>query len=243
MESLHPEALIANIDEEGGAAAARESLAAAGAALIERAAALGLAERTATLCRHDPLEAGGALRDMVFGMARSVPEDAFGALDGHGPSLEAGGRTYRRAEATPGRAMTVSGPVDFLRSRHRPPGTGASLVPAGAVPGLTACGMTPPAAGLSMYLMSGLTARESEDAWRRICGRGPSAASPVRLSAAVGVCMEERSGELMEDLRAREEMPDEAVPLLVSPAGVMMRMNAGAEAGSKRLKHGVLYLS
>jgi len=160
---------------------------------------------------------------MVFGMARSVPADAFGALDGHGPSLEAGGRTYRRAEATPGRAVTVSGPVDFLRSRHRPPGTGASLVPAEAVPGLTACGMTPAAAGLSMYLMSGLTARESEDAWRRICGRGPS--------AAAGVCMEERSGELMEDLRAREEMPDEAVPLLVSPAGVMMRMNAGAEAG------------
>ncbi|MYF88569.1 MAG: hypothetical protein F4186_03910, partial [Boseongicola sp. SB0676_bin_33] len=171
MKSLQPEASIANIDDGSGpVAAAQARLTEAGIALVERAAEIGLAGNVATLYRDDPLKAEAAFRDMVFGLARSVLKGAFEALDGHGPSLEADGRTYRKADVTPGRAMTMFGPVGFLRSRYRPSGTGASLVPAEAVLGLTACGLTPAAAGLSMYLMSGLTARESEDAWRRLCG-------------------------------------------------------------------------
>ena len=152
------------------------------------------------------------------------------------------------AEADPPRAGaavrdTVFGPAGFPRSRYRPSGTGASLVPAEAVPGLTACGMTPAAAGLSMYPMGGLTARGSGDAWRRLCGSGPSTASPVRLSGEAGNRMEECSGELLADLREREGMPEGAVSPLVSPGGVMMRMNAGAadgkpaHAGRRRGKH------
>ncbi len=108
-----------------------------GRALVERAAEIGLAENVAALYRDDPLEAEGAVRDMVFGMARSVLADAFAALDDHGPSLQVDGRAYRKAEVTPGHAMTMFGPVDFLRSRYRPSGHGASLVPAEAVLGLT----------------------------------------------------------------------------------------------------------
>ena len=183
------------------------------------------------MAEADPPRAGAAVRDTVFGLARSVLKDAFGALDGHGDTVEAGGGTYRRAEVTPGRAMTVFGPAGFPRSRYRPSGTGASLVPAEAIPGLTACGMTPAAAGLSMYPMGGLTARGSGDAWRRLCGSGPSTASPVRLSGEAGNRMEECSGELLADLREREDMPEGAVSPLVSPGGVMMRMNAGAADG------------
>jgi len=232
MKSLQPEASIANICDGGeSVAAAEERLTKAGVALVERAAEVGLAEDVAALYRDDPLKAEAAFRDMVFDMARSVLADAFEALDGHGPSLEADGRTYRRAEVTPGRAMTMFGPVGFLRSRYRPSGTGASLVPADAALGLTACGLTPAAAGLSMYLMSGLTARESEDAWRRLCGKGPSTASLVRLSGEVGNRMEECSGALLPGLREREEMPAEAVSVLVSLDGVMMRMNAETADG------------
>lgn len=232
MKSLHPETPVANICDGGGSVtAAEERLAKAGVALVERAAEIGLAGNVATLYRDDPLKAEAAFRDMVFGFARSVLKGAFEALDSHGPSLEAGGRTYRKAEVTPGRAMTMFGPVGFLRSRYRPSGTGASLVPAEAVLGLTACGLTPAAAGLSMYLMSGLTARESEDAWRRLCSQGPSTASLVRLSGEAGSRMEACSGELLPDLREREEMPAEAVSLLVSLDGVMMRMNAETTDG------------
>ena len=232
MESLHSESPIANIDDGiESVEAARASLTKAGVALVERAAEIGLAENVAALYRNDPLEAEGAVRDMVFGMARSILADAFAALEDHGPSLQVDDRTYRKAEVTPGRAMTMFGPVDFLRSRYRPSGTGASLVPAEAVLGLTACGLTPAAAGLSMYLMSGLTARESEDAWRRLCGQGPSTASLVRLSGEVGTRMEECSGALLAGLREREEMPAEAVSLLVSLDGVMMRMNAETADG------------
>ncbi len=249
MESLHPESPIANIDcGIKPVEAARAGLAKAGVALIERAAEVGLAESVAALYRDDPLEAEGAVRDMVFGMARSVLADAFAALDDHGPSLQADDRTYRKAEVTPGRAMTMFGPVDFFRSRYRPSGTGASLVPAEAVLGLTAGGLTPAAAGLSMYLMSSLTARESEDAWKRLCGEGPSTASLVRLSGEAGTCIEACSGALLKDLREQEEMPAEAVSLLVSLDGVMMRMNAetadgkATDAGWREASCGVVAL-
>ena len=243
MKSLQPEASIANIEDgSGSVAAARDGLTKAGAALVERAAEIGLAEDVAALYRSDPLEAEGALRDMVFDMTRTVLADAFAALDGHGPSLEANGGMYRKAEVTPGRAMTMFGPVDFLRSRYRPSGTGASVVPAEAVLGLTACGLTPAAAGLSMYLMSGLTARESEDAWRRLCGQGPSTASLVRLSGEAGSRMEACSGALLTGLREREEMPAEAVSLLVSLDEVMMRLCCGqgyvAERSHRPATHG-----
>ncbi len=233
MESLQPETPVANIDDGGGesVAAAAERLAKAGAALAGRAAEAGLAADVAALCRDDPLRAEAAFRDMVFGMARSVLADAFETPGDRGDSAGASGRTCRRAGATPGRAMTVFGPAGFLRSRHRPSGTGASLVPAEAVLGLTPCGTAPAAAGLSMHLTGGLTARESGDAWRRLCGSGPSTASLVRLSGEAGSRMEERSGEIMPDLREREDMPEGAVSLPVPPGGVMMRMNAGTADG------------
>ena len=168
-------------------------------------------------------------------------------MDDGGPSLEADGRTYRRAGATPGHAMTVFGPVGFQRSRYRPSGAGASLVPAEAVLGLTSGGTAPAAAGLSMYLTVGLTARESEDAWRRLCGEGPSTASLIRLSGEAGACVEECCGALPADLRAREEVPAEAVSPLVPLDGVMTPMNAEeaedgkpAEAGWREASRGVV---
>ena len=140
MKNLQPGNPVANIDGgSGSVAAAEERLTRAGVALAGRAAGVGLAADVAALYRDGPPRAGAAFRDTV----------------------EAGGGTYRKAEVTPGRAMTVFGPVDFPRSRYRPSGTGASPVPSEAVLGLTACGMTPAAAGLSMYPMGGLTARGS----------------------------------------------------------------------------------
>ncbi len=143
-----------------------DGLTEAGVALIESAAEIGLAGNVPALYRSDPPEAEGALRDMVFDMTRTILRDAFELLDDHGASLELDGRNCRKAGVTAGRAMTMFGPVAFLRSRCRPSGHGAAPVPAESVPGLTACGLTPAAAGLSMYLTNGLTARESEDAFR-----------------------------------------------------------------------------
>lgn len=166
-ESLQPAISIADIcDGSESVTAAMDGLTEAGVALIESAAEIGLAGNVPALYRSDPPEAEGALRDMVFDMTRTILRDAFELLDDHGASLELDGRNCRKAGVTAGRAMTMFGPVAFLRSRCRPSGHGAAPVPAESVPGLTACGLTPAAAGLSMYLTSGLTARESEDAFR-----------------------------------------------------------------------------
>ena len=233
MTSLQPETPAANTCErdEAGTAAAWQRVAEATRAL---AACPGLKEALAVLYRDDPLQAETGFRDRVHDACRSVLSGAYERPAGCGPSLEADGRTYRRTDATPGRAMTLFGPVGFQRSRYRPSGTGASLVPVESVLGLAEGGMTPAAAGLSVHLMSGLTARETEDTWERLCGKGPSAASLVRLSGEVGSCVEECGGELLRQLREPEEVPDGAVSLLVSLDGVMMHMNAETADGETR---------
>ena len=108
-------------------------------------------------------------------------------------------------------------------------GPGASVVPVESVIGLTEGGLTP--ASLSMYFMSALPARESGEAWERLVGTGPSSASLAPLSAEAGSCMEECSGELLAELREQEEVPEEAVSVLVGLDGVMLRMNGETEDG------------
>ena len=97
-------------------------------------------------------------------MARPFLAETCERPAGHGGTVEVDGRTYRKADATRGRAMTLAGPAGFLRSRYRPSGPGAAVVPAGSVTGLTEGGLTPAAASLSMYFMSTLPARESGNA-------------------------------------------------------------------------------
>ena len=111
MESLQPSNPIANIcDGSESVTAAMDGLTKAGVALVESAAEIGLAGNVAALYRSDPLEAEGALRDMVFDMTRTILRDAFELLDDHGAAVEAGGRTHRRAVS--GHSATCSFSVD-----------------------------------------------------------------------------------------------------------------------------------
>ncbi|MCY4151486.1 MAG: hypothetical protein OXE94_04540 [Aestuariivita sp.] len=76
-----------------------------------------------------------------------------------------------------------------------------------------------------MSLLSGLTARESEEAWRQFGVQGPSTASLLRLTADVGSEMATGADELLSAVRDREALPTGTASLLVSLDGVMMRMN------------------
>ena len=209
----------------------------------------GVADVVAAALRESSLEAEAEVRDMGFGIARLVLAAAYERLDDHGETVEVDGETYRKAGATTGRAMTLVGEVPFQRSRYRPSGPGAAVVPVESVIGLTEGGLTPAAASLSMYFMSAMPARESEEAWERTVGTGPSAASLVRLSAEAGSCVEECSGELLAELREQEEVPEEAVSALVALDGVMLRMNAETadggtrEAGWREASSGVVALA
>jgi len=90
-----------------------------------------------------PFKAEVAVRDMVSGVARPVLADASGTTGDHGDTVDADGGTYRRVKVMPGRAMTMSGPGDFLRPRYRPSGGVPSPVPAGNVLDLTVGGTAP----------------------------------------------------------------------------------------------------
>ena len=227
MQKLQAETPFANTDPKGEAMEeAQERLIQAVGSLILAAARTGMAEDLAAMYRQDPLTAEIVFRDRFNDLARSVLRDTFELIDDHGVSLEAGGETYRKVEASAGHAMTLFGPVAYDRSRYRPSGGGEALFPTESVLGLTECGLTPAAAGLSLYFMSNLTARESAEAWERLCGQGPSASTLVQISTEAGRRFEGCSGDLMAELRADEELHEDAVALLVSLDGVMVRMNA-----------------
>ena len=99
------------------------------------------------------------------------------------------------------------------------------MFPTESVLGLTECGLSP-------CFMSSLTARESEETWERLCGKGPSASTLVRISTEAGRRFEACSGDPMAELRAEEELHEHAVALLVSivDSTVDARSDAGEAA-------------
>ena len=184
-----------------------------------------LATTVADMYREDPLVAETRYKEAINDLARMVLAESFEDLDDHGPVITEGEVTYRRVKPTAGRVMTLFGPVTFCRSRYRPSGDGRSVVPVESTLGLTVGGMTPAAAGFSMFLMSNLSARESEETWRRLCGSGPAASGLIALSAETSRRFEACSEELMAYLRSGEDLHPDTVALQVSLDGVMLRMN------------------
>ena len=145
----------------------------------------------------------------------------------YGPFVEVEGKKYAKAAPTTGQAMTTLGRVKFKRPRYRATNRqGESFTPAEHQLGLTEGNQTPAAAGVSMALLSSLTARESADYWKRFVGEGPSASILVRLCGEAGRCLEECSTEVMDELRKQEELPENASMVQVGLDGVMMRMIA-----------------
>ena len=101
------------------------------------------------------------------------------------------GKKYTKAEPTTGHAITTLGSVEYQRPRYRATNRqGESFIPAEHLLGLTEGNLTPATAGLSMALLSSLTARESADYWKRFVGEGPSTGTLVRLSGGAGRCLE-----------------------------------------------------
>ena len=204
MTGLQPETPDASTSERNGTGRAARLLVAEAAraaasmsrllvAEAARAAARhvmesGVVDGIAAALRESPLEAETEVRDMAFIMARLILAEAYERPAGHGGTVEAGGETCRKADATTGRAMTLVGEVLFQRSRYRPSGPGASVVPAGSGIGLTEGGLTPAAASLSMCFISALPARGSGEAWERTSERGlrrPALCGFQRRPAAV----------------------------------------------------------
>ena len=189
--------------------------------------AQGFTKTLATMYRDDPLSAEIIFRDEFFQVGREILGDTFEIMDDFGPSVEVEGEKYIKLPSTPGQVMTVLGSVECNRHRYRPVGRkGKSFLPLEKRLGLIVGSLTPAAGSLSMALLSNMTARESADTWERVCGKGPSVSTLIRLSAEAGRCLEECSTQVMDELRKQEELPENASMIQVGLDGVMMRMNA-----------------
>ena len=230
MQDIKPQEVFANLDFQAAPGndveAARQCVWHALNCAAQAFADQGGLKNLAVLFQADPLSAEIAFRGDFFQLGRTILSGDFESFD-YGPFVEVEGKKYTKAAPTTGRAMTTLGPVEFKRPRYRATNRqGESFIPAEHQLGLTKGNLTPAAAGLSMALLSSLTARESADYWKRFVGDGPSTGTLVRLSGAAGRCLEECSTEIMDELRKQEELPENASMVQVGLDGVMMRMNA-----------------
>ena len=171
-----------------------------------------LTDLMADALAEDPRDAELAVRDLVFGKLRHLLVGSFERLDDHGRSVEVDGVPFHRAEPTTGRVMSVFGPVEYRRCRHRPSGHGRSVIPTEAVLGIGDVGMTAAAEELSLLPTSSLTHREAEQMWRRLTGAGPSVSSLIRLTVQTGRCWSGIEEEELEAIRGRETVPGAAAP-------------------------------
>ncbi len=107
---------------------ARARLEQAAHALMATDAARRLVDDIAEAIQRDPLTAEQELQIFASLFARAIMAASIEQLDDHGEYLQVDGRSYRRAGATPGQAMTLFGLVEYTRSRYRPTsGKGASI--------------------------------------------------------------------------------------------------------------------
>ena len=72
---------------------------------------------------------------MVSGFSRATLKRSFETLGDQGPTLSVKDQSYHKVDVTVGDAMTLFGPVEFKRSRYRPSGKGASMIPAESILG------------------------------------------------------------------------------------------------------------
>ena len=199
------------------------------AAAMDTPEASGLMDGMAGTLADDPREFELALRREGFEIIGGVYARTCERLDDFGPSVVCDGTVYRKVAPTRGRAMTVIGPVPFMRSRYRPDGSGRSICPVDALLGLAEGGVTPAAAETSLYLASQLPVRQAEEVWRRFTGAGPSASSITRLTEAEGARWAECEREELAAMREREPIPGQAASAHLSLDGVMLRMLAETE--------------
>ena len=188
---------------------------------------LGGTDDLAEMFQEDALSAEVIFKGNLLGMGCDMLGKTFENMDKFGPSLDVEGKKYRKGALSNGHAMTSIGPVPFKRRRYPPAsGSGKSFIPTEQQLGLTERGLTPAAASVAMALLSNVTARESEDLWKRLVGEGPSLCTLVKLASEAGRCLEECSTEVMDELREQEELPENAFLIHVGLDGVMMRMHA-----------------
>ena len=234
MKNIHYNEMNSKINIELIKAKADEYYRGLSLALKKTAEEYAMPEEVVKLCCLDSIEVEQRVVDVMGDVGRKVLQNTFERLDPEESKIDVDGESYRKVDQTPMRAHTLLGVVVYLRSRYRPSGSGKALVPVDIIIGLTSGNMTPAAAKMSTYLMSHMTASESQETWKRFCGMGPSKASLGRLSSDVGNCMEASSDAVFKQLREQETILSGATSILISLDGVMMRMNAEMVKGKPK---------
>ncbi len=171
------------------------------------------------------------LHEYFVAAEREVLAEELARLDVDLPAVTVEGELYRRVVRCEETYVSAAGPVPVMRSLYRRGrGEERTLCPLELRAGIVEGRWTPLAARQVAFVVAHLTPQEGEDLFQELGNMTPSKSSLDRLPKQLSARWEAKRSHYEAELRAKAQMPTEAVTLAVSLDGVMVPMKDGARA-------------
>ncbi len=171
------------------------------------------------------------LHEYFVAAEREVLAEELARLDVDLPAVTVEGELYRRVVRCEETYVSAAGPVQVMRSLYRRGrGEERTLCPLELRAGIVEGRWTPLAARQVAFVVAHLTPQEGEDLFQELGNMTPSKSSLDRLPKQLSARWEAKRSHYEAELRAKAQMPTEAVTLAVSLDGVMVPMKDGARA-------------
>ena len=170
------------------------------------------------------------LHEHFMGAEREVVAEELARLDVDLPAVAIEGELYRRVVRCQETYVSAAGPVQVMRSLYRRGrGEKRTLYPLELRAGIVEGRWTPLAARQVAFVVAHLTPQEGEDLFREVGNMTPSKSSLDRLPKQLSERWEAKRSHY-EAVRAKAQVPTEAVTLAVSLDGVVVPMKDGPRA-------------
>jgi hypothetical protein len=175
--------------------------------------------------RHDKMDltvVEGEIRALIEARGRELMAAALKLADTEAPEVEIGGQRWGNRRVERGEYRTMFGVVGIERSTYQRPGGGPVAVPVNLRLGIVEGRYTPKMARVLTRVIAVTTEQEGADFLAELGTAVVSSSTLSRIPRAIAARYETRRDVVEVALRAREEVPDDAVTIQVALDGVMV---------------------
>jgi hypothetical protein len=188
-------------------------------------AALGRFESRVAKCSAstlDALELERELQSLLNARGQEVMAELLRRADSSTPEVTIDGERWGNRQVTPGVYRTVFGPVEIERSVYQRSGRGRVAVPLDLRLGIVERAYTPAMARVMTRATALMTDADAEGFLAEVGTAVVSKATLNRVPRAIAARYETHRTIVDEAIRARDEIPDDAVTIQVGMDGVMV---------------------
>jgi len=166
-------------------------------------------------------------REAVNGFGRALMSQAAGNRDDGARSIQRDGRSWHRLPPSRGSFHCCFGRVEYDRSRYRNSTVGKSVCPTDEGLGLLAGRMTCPVGRMAIRMLAEVPIRTAKDIFDGCFGASPAVSTWQKLSRMVDWSWRHVSEEALADIRAEEDIPEDAASVVLSLDGVFFLLRPG----------------